>query len=287
MAETQRTNWSRAENEATVASYLRMLKLELAAKPYSKTQENDRLRPLLNGRTKAAVEYKYQNISAVLLENGWVYIDGYKPAVNVQRDLRSEIERQLRLDGGLDRLMQRYVEAPTADGAMARAEMVETDPPRKVLGTPGWSPRGIKRDYVYRDTMNRQVGLQGELAVVALERNRLISLERHDLAERIEHVSQTVGDGLGYDVRSFEHDGTDRFIEVKTTVYARETPFFISCNEVDASAHYGPKFYLYRLFQFGSKSGGWYQLRGRISDVCDLRPVSFVGLPRPEPIKST
>jgi hypothetical protein len=286
MAEAQRTNWSPAENEATVASYLRMLKLELAGEPYSKTQENDRLRPLLNNRTKAAVEYKYQNVSAVLLQNGWVYVDGYKPAVNVQRDLCSEVERQLRQDVDLDRLMQRHVEVPVVDGATASAEMVETDPPEAVLGIPEWNPRGIKRDYVYRDTMYRQLGLQGELAVVALERKRLVSSDRPDLASRVEHVSQTVGDGLGYDMRSFEHDGAERFIEVKTTVYVRATPFFISRNEVEASAHYGPKFYLYRLFQYGSKSGGWYQLRGRISDSCNLTPVNFLGFPRAEQIEA-
>lgn len=285
MAETQR-NWSAAENEATVASYLRMLKLELAGESYSKTQENDRLRPLLNGRTKAAVEYKFQNISAVLIENGWIYIDGYKPAVNVQGDLRSELERQLRQDTDLDRLMQRHVGVPTVDGATAGTRLVQTDPPSKLLGTPEWNPRGIRRDYIYRDSLNRQLGLQGELAVVEIERSRLINQERRDLAERVEHVSQTIGDGLGYDVRSFDHDGADRLIEVKTTIYVRETPFFVSRAEVDASAHYSSKFHLYRLFQYGSKSGGWYQLCGSISDSCDLRPENYLGLPRPQSTES-
>ena len=40
--------WSEAENAATVASYLSMLKRELAGKPYTKTVENDHLRSLLN-----------------------------------------------------------------------------------------------------------------------------------------------------------------------------------------------------------------------------------------------
>ena len=87
---------------------------------------------------------------------------------------------------------------------------------------------------------------------------------------------------MGYDERSFDDDGADRLIEVKTTVYVRETPFFVSRAEVDASAHFGPKFHLYRLFQYGSRSGGWYQLRGAIADSCDLRPASYLGLPRPQ-----
>ena len=85
-------------------------------------------------------------------------------------------------------------------------------------------------------------------------------------------------------MHSFDDDGSARSIEVKTTVYVRETPFFSSRNEVDAYDHYGPQFCLYRLFQFGSKSGGWYQLRGRIAQSCELSPVNFVGLPRRSPI---
>jgi len=50
------------------------------------------------------------------------------------------------------------------------------------------------------------------------------------LAERIEHIALTEGDGIGYDIRSFERDGSDRFIEVKTTAYGKQTPFFVSRN---------------------------------------------------------
>lgn len=281
MAEPQR-NWSSIENEATVASYLRMLKLELAGEPYSKSKENELLRPRLSGRTKAAVEYKYQNISAVLLENGWKYVNGYKPAVNVQHELRKEVERRLREDRELDQLMQQHVALDTSGNTLASTGMVETDPPDALLGSPEWNPRGIKRDYVYRDTQNRLLGFQGELAVLELERRRLIEHGRKDLAECVEHVAVSVGDGLGYDVASFNDDGSKRLIEVKTTVYARETPFFISSAEVDASSHYDSSYSLYRLFQFGSKAAGWYSLRGPISDSCELRPVNYLGLPCPK-----
>ena len=55
------------------------------------------------------------------------------------------------------------------------------------------------------------------------------------LANRVEHVSQTKGDGLGYDVLSFDASAKERFIEVKTTSFGKETPFFISRNEVEFS----------------------------------------------------
>ena len=39
------------------------------------------------------------------------------------------------------------------------------------------------------------------------------------LAARVDRVSETRGDGLGYDVLSFETSGRERLIEVKTTNY--------------------------------------------------------------------
>lgn len=92
--------WSTEEVEATVAAYFAMLRLELAGLPYQKSEHNERLRRLLNNRTKAAVEYKFQNISAVLVNHQQVYIRGYLPAQNYQRALEAAVLEWL--NGGND-----------------------------------------------------------------------------------------------------------------------------------------------------------------------------------------
>ena len=60
-------DWSANEVALIVADYFLMLKAELSGEPYSKAQHNRELRPLLNGRSKSSVEFKHQNISAVLV----------------------------------------------------------------------------------------------------------------------------------------------------------------------------------------------------------------------------
>ena len=156
----ERVNWTPDEVAETVSSYFKMLKLELAGKSFNKSEENARLRTHLNGRSKGAVEFKHQNISAVLLENGWIYIDGYKPMKNVQGDLRNEVEKQLRLDSELDNLMMQSSNSMigTDDFDPDLPELV--DVPEVILGTAAWTPRiiGIKRDYVFRDARNRALG---------------------------------------------------------------------------------------------------------------------------------
>jgi hypothetical protein len=82
-----RRDWSRDEVDLIVADYFMMLSAELAGEPYNKSDLNRDLRPLLNGRTKSSVEFKHQNISAVLVGMGLPYIDGYKPARNYSQTL--------------------------------------------------------------------------------------------------------------------------------------------------------------------------------------------------------
>lgn len=57
-------DWSEEEVLATVEDYFDMLRAEAAGEPYNKSEHNQALRQLLNGRSKSSVELKHQNISA-------------------------------------------------------------------------------------------------------------------------------------------------------------------------------------------------------------------------------
>jgi hypothetical protein len=94
------------------------------------------------------------------------------------------------------------------------------------------------------------------------------------LADRIEHVSKTKGDGAGFDILSFESDGRERFIEVKTTAYIAETPFYLSRNELSFSTEEAAKFYLYRLFNF-RKQPRMFTLKGALDANGRWDPVSY------------
>ena len=67
--------WSSEEVEASVADYMTMLASELAGVPYNKAAHRRKLSEVLNGRTEQAIEFKHANISAVLIDLGFPYID--------------------------------------------------------------------------------------------------------------------------------------------------------------------------------------------------------------------
>ncbi len=90
----------------------------------------------------------------------------------------------------------------------------------------------------------------GEEFALAFERARLVAAGRERLARQVEHVAITQGDGLGYDIRSFEPNGADRLVEVKTTRFGIETPFFVSRNEVAVSEAHAEIYHVHRVFTF-------------------------------------
>lgn len=106
------------------------------------------------------------------------------------------------------------------------------------------------------------------------ERWRLVQAGVGQLAEKVKHVSAEEGDGLGYDIQSFEVDGTDRFIEVKTTGFGEKTPFFVSVNEARFAREQQDRFHLYRLFDFRAMPR-MFQLAGPIERHCMLDAVTF------------
>jgi hypothetical protein len=88
-------------------------------------------------------------------------------------------------------------------------------------------------------------GELGEKVVLALERNRLRKSGRNDLADSVRWVSaESVGEG--YDILSYETDGTERFIEVKTSIGNSKT-FDLSDNEWRTACRLGDKYYICRV----------------------------------------
>ncbi len=131
-------------------------------------------------------------------------------------------------------------------------------------------------NYLEREAANMALGKAGELFVVNFEKARLASVGKERLMDRVEHVAVTQGDGLGFDVRSFEANGDDRLIEVKTTRFGIDTPFFVTSNELRFSSSHSDRYHLYRVFRF-SRGPRLFSCQGYLEDYARLEPSQFVG----------
>jgi hypothetical protein len=275
-------DWSREEVEATVADYFSMLESELRGEQYDKADRNRRLRYLLANRSKGAVEYKHGNISAVLRDARFPWISGYKPYGNYQRLLAEVVLDRLDSHDHLQKLARAIADGDISPTYIEDVQAVA--PPRAehpglyIREQDGPIPRTYRArriDYFEREAQNRSLGRAGEELVVRLERQRLLREGAPRLAEKVEWVARTLGDGAGFDVLSFEPSGKERFIEVKTTSFSRETPFYTTRNEVSFSYDFREQYRLYRLFDF-RKAPRLYTLTGALEESCRLEAISFM-----------
>jgi hypothetical protein len=191
------------------------------------------------------------------------------------------VERYIAEDHDLLRAIAQAVAAPVAESDIARDRLKEVAPPRTELPTASGDEEQTLRErnmhlpvnYLEREARNASVGRAGELLVLSFERHRLASERRADLAGLVRHVALD-DDGAGFDVLSFDKDGVERFIEVKSTSYGKETPFFVSRNEVEVSREHALKYHLYRVFKLRDDPSV-FTVRGSLSENFDLSAEIF------------
>lgn len=278
---SDRAPWTSSDNDAIVADYLEMLELELTGQSFNKAAHNRAIQQR-TGRSKGSVEFKHCNISALMKEFGLPIIDGYKPRSNAQDALRETIQRHVSQRASIALTVQAVAESPVQAFTKSLVSITEeVRPPIKdksdrVYERPNPSPIVplIGFDYSARDAANRSLGLRGEELILAVEHKRLWEAGYRNLAERVEHVSASRGDGLGYDIHSYEKSGADRLIEVKTTKFGLHTPFFVSANEERVSGEMRSAYKLFRVFRFGPLPK-FFVLHGRLSEACQLTATSY------------
>lgn len=278
--------WSREEVEAAADDYFVMLASELRGEPFNKAEHNRILQSLLDNRTRGSIERKHQNISAILIELGYPYIDGYKPLGNYQELLRLVVEDRLSGLNALNDTVESAVEAPVQTVPLIEDILaIQVAPPvseergSRINEELATNRVSVRRNYLEIEARNRSLGRAGEELVMQFEHQRLWAAGRRKLADRIDHVALSQGDGLGYDILSFETDGRERLIEVKTTRFGPLTPFFASRNEVSVSADQWDAFQLYRLFKF-SEQPRLFLLPGSLRQTCRLDAVQFSAVPK-------
>lgn len=278
-------SWSREEVEAAVSDYFDMLANELRGELFNKAEHNRALLRMLNDRTRGSIERKHQNISAVLIEAGYPYIEGYKPLGNYQELLRTVLIERLAGATWLTTAIAALVEKPALEiPDLSDLLAIQVDPPNREERSSRTQEEPVtgripsRRNYLEIEARNSSLGLAGEGLAVRFERERLRRIGEPKLAANVQAVALTLGDHLGYDIVSFERDGRERLIEVKTTRFGAWTPFFASRNEVNVSERRAEQYQLYRIFAFDSQPR-LFALPGSLRKSCRLDPHTYSALP--------
>lgn len=274
-------SWSNIEVELIIADYFNMLTSELKGEAYSKAVHRRAILPLLANRSEGSVEFKHQNISAVLINLGQPYIKGYLPRFNYQKILEDKVIEYLVRKPGIENQFKVFAEKPILQSKkVVNFEKFVFDLPVLAhVSEPEaiYKRNPIKINYLEREQSNRNLGNSGEELVMEYEKWSLIRSGKEKFAEQIRWISKEDGDGAGFDILSKQLNGKDKYIEVKTTKLGKETPFYFSRNELDFSQEHSDNFHLYRLFNFEDDARMFIR-NGGLDAICHVTPINFRGV---------
>lgn len=275
---SRRSDWSDEELDLIVAEYFSMLTPQPDATRGWKAARIRRLDQQID-RGEGSIGRKLSNITFVASRLGLPPLQGFGALPNIQRAIYPAVERYLTTHSGVlsddaflaseERIISGFTQAgaPFRSPWTGQAEQRVSGLPSPVIPVepvPALEeerrarPEGLVRlvrkfDPAARDNRNKLLGRLGEEQALHHEINRLIAADRMDLAKKVEWTSDVYGDGAGYDIRSFEPDGSDRLIEVKATKGGATTDFFLTRTEKEVSMERPEAWRLYRLHTLPAK----------------------------------
>lgn len=271
--------WSVNEVKEITKDYFGMLTKEIQNIHYNKSFHRSKLKKKLSNRSEGSIEFKHQNISAILVKYGQPYIAGYKPRSNYQHLLEETVLNYLDMNDFISSTFRKFTNDIAENlNDVDFLNWIKPIPKLSTFEEPKmeYSNRIIKMNYIEEEQKNVLLGSQGEELVIKYEKWRLLEKGKESLADGVEWISKTYGDGAGFDVLSKNFDGTDRYIEVKTTKLGKYTPIYLTRNELQVSVRRESNYYLYRLYDINTEPK-MFNSNGRLDEICRLEPLSFVG----------
>src|SRR5690606_9754313 len=132
---------------------------------------------------------------------------------------------------------------------------------------------GRRSNWSKKQLVSSKLGLLGEELVIYIEKQKLKQLGLNDRVEKVEKKL----DGEGFDILSFDENGEEICIEVKTTTGGVDEPFYLSINEKAFYELNIDKYVIYRLYNYSyqNKTASIYKIKGSELNKFDLLPTNF------------
>lgn len=132
---------------------------------------------------------------------------------------------------------------------------------------------GNHKHDLQNEQANKALGSLGELWVLEYEKQMLNKKGLTKLAQKVVHSSLVFGDGLGYDILSYNETGVEKYIEVKTTRQGKYTTFYLTRNELEWSKRITDNYYLYRVYNFDDNPK-LLIIKGDLTPLCEV-PINY------------
>jgi len=129
---------------------------------------------------------------------------------------------------------------------------------------------------------NEEKTLRGKLAEEIILNNEVEKLADYNRinGSNLEPIwrSVTEGDGLGYDILSYDQNGEEIYIEVKSTTGSKNEPFYLTANELERIRQDDSKYFIYRVYELNVEqmTASYYILHSHIQDLLNFEPSVYL-----------
>lgn len=232
--------------------------------------KKEKKKSLANGYERCHIFGKFYPKSAIPDNN--TLKDDLKKIIHYYDDLRTKL-----VNGSANETNNQIINSEDKDYYKKIRDNInelKKKTPTIVKSKKSFTPKKINHEA--KSTIARELELNGELAVLKNEKKYLINNNRPDLAEKVEHISQTKGDGAGYDILSYDLNENEKYIEVKTTSKDENHFFFITDNEIEFSKKYPDNYSLYRIYNFKENEEiSYFEIKGDLTDKIEFKPITY------------
>lgn len=128
-----------------------------------------------------------------------------------------------------------------------------------------------KRDYIIQYITDFEIGEAGENLVYKYECQKIEQAKKNGEIDKsifVKWVSRE-DDYAGYDILSYDiNEKSEKFIEVKTTSGSKNTPFYISENELKFSRDHADNYCIYRVYGIKNENDivRFYSIEGNLEE---------------------
>jgi Domain of unknown function (DUF3883) len=159
---------------------------------------------------------------------------------------------------------------------IAANELIRRDVPEDgydQMPSPKTSFEGRDIDFEGKAKIDKELGDAGEELVKLHEVRQLENWKLHVKAKLV----RVAKPGEGFDVYSFDKNGNEKFIEVKTTTGNWKNRFYLTRHELKFMSDNNSKYSIYRVFNFDEEnnSGEFFELKGNVEDQLLKEPTVY------------
>ena len=151
---------------------------------------------------------------------------------------------------------------------------------RKYRKTGKHVQRSSKPDFIAQEIIKNKQGIINEKNIYEKEIQRLCEEEAYEQIKAMEEFFINKKENEGFDILSFEKDGTgqyiEKYIEVKSTKGNEGTPIDITVDEIDFAREHLDNYYLYRIIYSDSDKRYLKIVKGKeLLETYNFVPVTY------------